>query len=208
MLAAGSQALPWDLAFPEVFRPDGADASQGGFDAVLSNPPWDIMQPNTAEFLAGFDLAILDAASRREAHAIRDRLLADPGVADAWRDYQAEFGRQQRWWKGFTSIRDMVRMAVSWAESSIFIACSRNEWFGVAIARMARSGWWFHPRSMPMRARRASASSICSRHSSEQCLSFENRKSAVRYPRAIQIRSGRCTAPWSDADGPVQLLSG
>ena len=69
---------------------------QGGFDAVLSNPPWDIMQPNTAEFLAGFDLAILEASSRREAHEIRDRLLADPGVATAWRGYQAVFARQQR----------------------------------------------------------------------------------------------------------------
>ena len=88
--------MPWDLAFPEVFRPDGVEAIKGGFDAVLSNPPWDIMQPNTAEFLAGFDLAILDAGSRREAHAIRDRLLADPGVAEAWRDYQAEFARRQR----------------------------------------------------------------------------------------------------------------
>jgi hypothetical protein len=54
------------------------------------------MQPNTAEFLAGFDLAILDAAGRNEAHAVRDRLLADPGVADVWHDYQAVFARQQR----------------------------------------------------------------------------------------------------------------
>ena len=55
--------MAWDLAFPEVFWPDGAGGGQGGFDAVLSNPPWDIMQPNTAEFLAGFDLSILDAPS-------------------------------------------------------------------------------------------------------------------------------------------------
>jgi hypothetical protein len=96
MLAAGSQALAWDLAFPEVFRADSADAEQGGFDAVLSNPPWDIMQPNTAEFLAGFDLAILEAASRQAAHAIRDRLLTDPVVASAWQDHQAVFARQQR----------------------------------------------------------------------------------------------------------------
>ena len=97
MLAMGSQALAWDLTFPEIFHPDGAGQVQGGgFNAVLSNPPWDVMQPNTAEFLAGFDLAILDAAGRNEAHAVRDRLLADPGVADVWHDYQAVFGRRQR----------------------------------------------------------------------------------------------------------------
>jgi hypothetical protein len=54
------------------------------------------MQPNTAEFLAGFDLAILEAASRQAAHAIRDRLLTDPVVASAWQDHQAVIARQQR----------------------------------------------------------------------------------------------------------------
>jgi hypothetical protein len=94
MLAAGRQALPWDLAFPEVFWPDGT--GPGGFDAVLSNPPWDVMQPNAAEFFAGFDLSILDAESRHEAHAIQDRLLTDLAVARVWRDFQAGFACSQR----------------------------------------------------------------------------------------------------------------
>ena len=75
------------------------------------------------------------------------------------------------WWKGFISIRDMVRMAPSWAGSSTSIACSPSEWCGWSTAR-ARSAWWFHRRSTPMRARRASASSICSRRgSSDVCRS-------------------------------------
>jgi hypothetical protein len=94
MLAAGQLALPWDLAFPEAFLP--GTAKVGGFDAVLSNPPWDIVQPNTAEFLAKFDLAILDAPSSKEARAIRDRLLRDAVVTNVWREYQAGFVRQHR----------------------------------------------------------------------------------------------------------------
>ena len=96
MQAAGRSALPWDLTFPEVFWPAGLDTGRSGFDAVLGNPPWDIMQPNTAEFLAGFDLSILDAASRAKAHAIRDRLLRDREVARAWRGYLATFASAQR----------------------------------------------------------------------------------------------------------------
>jgi hypothetical protein len=96
MLAAGDQALPWDLTFPDVFWSGSGPSIAGGFDAVLSNPPWDILQPSSAEFLAGFDLSILDASGRQEAHAIQQRLLSDPAVANAWRDHQEIFARQHR----------------------------------------------------------------------------------------------------------------
>ena len=97
MLAAGSQALPWDLTFPEVFWSNGpSEAAGGGFDAVLSNPPWDIIQPNTADFLAGIDLRILDAATKQEARVIENRLLADPVTASAFADYRDAFTHQHR----------------------------------------------------------------------------------------------------------------
>jgi hypothetical protein len=92
MLETGRRALPWDLAFPEVFVMDGA----GGFDAVLGNPPWDIIQPNTTEFLARFDLTILNADTKREVHAIQQRVLIDRSAARALRDYQDAFVRQHR----------------------------------------------------------------------------------------------------------------
>ena len=65
---------------------------------MLSNPPWDMVQPNTAEFLAGFDFRYWMPRVRHEAHAIRDRLLADPLVAKAWHDYQAVFTRAATDW--------------------------------------------------------------------------------------------------------------
>jgi hypothetical protein len=96
MLEAGSLALPWDLTFPEVFIPNGAGGRPGGFDAVLSNPPWDIMQQNTGEFLARLDLSILDAPTKREAQAIQNRLLTDPRAANAFQQYQLGFQQQHR----------------------------------------------------------------------------------------------------------------
>jgi hypothetical protein len=96
MLNTAALALPWDLMFPEVFHRDECGTASGGFDAVLSNPPWDMMQPNTAEFLAGFDLSILDASNREQARTIRDRLLADPAMARRWRDYHRIFEYRNR----------------------------------------------------------------------------------------------------------------
>ena len=54
------------------------------------------MQQNASEFLAAFDLSILDAPTKREAQVIKDRMLADPGVATAFRLYQLGFLQQHR----------------------------------------------------------------------------------------------------------------
>ncbi|HTI79451.1 MAG TPA: hypothetical protein VL614_03265 [Acetobacteraceae bacterium] len=87
ILAAGNLALPWDLTFPDV--PDG-------FDAVISNPPWDIMQPNASEFLAAFDLAVLDANNSAGVRRIKHRLFSDPMAATAWQAYKETFTQQHR----------------------------------------------------------------------------------------------------------------
>jgi hypothetical protein len=96
LLLAGGPALPWDLTFPEVFQPDATGARTGGFDVVLGNPPWDIVQQNSKEFLAGFDLSILDAPTRREARGKQARLLTDSAIATQFRAYQENFERQHR----------------------------------------------------------------------------------------------------------------
>src|SRR5208283_4835299 len=44
LLQQGEMALPLDLTFPEVFRPDD---EAGGFQAVLGNPPWDVVHHQT-----------------------------------------------------------------------------------------------------------------------------------------------------------------
>ncbi len=44
-LASRHGAFHWELAFPEVFfNPEGGPAASPGFDAVIGNPPWDMMR--------------------------------------------------------------------------------------------------------------------------------------------------------------------
>jgi hypothetical protein len=44
-LAAARRFFHWELEFPEVFfEPDGTRRRSPGFDAVLGNPPWDMMR--------------------------------------------------------------------------------------------------------------------------------------------------------------------
>ncbi len=78
----------WDLAFPEVFP--------GGFSVVLGNPPWDVVLPNTKDFVANYDPAVLEARNPPMRAAIELSVLARPGVAAAFEAYRQGFDRIKR----------------------------------------------------------------------------------------------------------------
>jgi hypothetical protein len=85
LIDAGCEAVPWDLTFPEVF-PDG-------FTVILGNPPWDVVLPNTKDFLSAYDLTILDATSRTARATIAARLLSRPDIKVAFDTYRTGFDR-------------------------------------------------------------------------------------------------------------------
>ena len=68
----------WHLEFPEVF-------DKGGFDVVLGNPPWEMLQPEEIKFFAAHDahdIAALAGERRKKAiDALRD---SRPGLWQAW----------------------------------------------------------------------------------------------------------------------------
>ena len=66
MLALGQPFFHWPLEFPEVF-------AAGGFDVVLSNPPWERIKLQEQEFFAARDARIATAASK----AARSKLIAE-----------------------------------------------------------------------------------------------------------------------------------
>ncbi len=65
-LASGYNFFHWHLAFPKVF-----DA--GGFDVMLSNPPWERIKLQELEFFAARDPRIADAPNK----AARTRLIKE-----------------------------------------------------------------------------------------------------------------------------------
>lgn len=62
LLTAGATSLSWDAVFPDIFASD-----RGGFDAVLCNPPWEVVQANGVEFAAGVEKED-DATDRLRAY--------------------------------------------------------------------------------------------------------------------------------------------
>jgi hypothetical protein len=85
LLDAGKDAVAWDLVFPEVF-PEG-------FSAVLGNPPWEVVQHNTKDFVSNYEPAVREARSLAERARIEQAVLARPDAAAAFETYRLGFDR-------------------------------------------------------------------------------------------------------------------
>ena len=72
--------LHWEAAFPSVWGIWNGNTRQGGFDAVIGNPPWDRIKLQEVEWFAArsSELALAQTASERKAGIQK---LRDLGVA-------------------------------------------------------------------------------------------------------------------------------
>ena len=83
----------WELEFPDVFREEGA-----GFDAVLGNPPWETLQPNSKEYFSNVD-PLYRAYGKQEALKKQKEYFADREMERQWLDYAAGFACDSNWMK-------------------------------------------------------------------------------------------------------------
>ena len=83
-MAAVSRFFHWPLEFPEVFEDDG------GFDVVLGNPPWDVIQPEDLKFFGIYDQNIADLPGATRKRAIAALPQSDPTLAVLWSDHKRE----------------------------------------------------------------------------------------------------------------------
>ena len=155
LFEAGETALPWDLTFPEVFQ-------DGGFEAVLSNPPWDVIQYRTEDFVAGFDLSVLDAPTKSKQTAIERRVLAEHG--EAFEAYKAGYDRQKRLANRLFSKRP------GGAPDAFHLFAERYLDLGKAIGALLPSAFHANEGATDLRRRYFSETQIAC------CYSFENRR--------------------------------
>ncbi|WP_038045154.1 Eco57I restriction-modification methylase domain-containing protein [Thermus caliditerrae] len=86
-LARRHRPFHWWLEFPEVFQ-------KGGFDVVLGNPPWEVLEPKEEEFFQIHDpkIAALPGNRRKEAIARLER--ENPSLFWLWREHVREINSQ------------------------------------------------------------------------------------------------------------------
>ncbi|MGM9323045.1 Eco57I restriction-modification methylase domain-containing protein [Deinococcus aquaticus] len=75
----------WAFEFAEVM-------ARGGFDAVIANPPWDVVKPNGKEFLESYSATIsINKMGIKDFEKEKGELLTDPVTLTEWLEYQSSF---------------------------------------------------------------------------------------------------------------------
>ncbi|WP_460193432.1 Eco57I restriction-modification methylase domain-containing protein [Thermosynechococcus sp. FA-CM-4201] len=75
----------WGYHFDTVF-------ARGGFDAIITNPPWEIFKPQAKEFFAKYSAVVTkNKMDIKTFEKEKSKLLKNPEVAKAWNEYQSQF---------------------------------------------------------------------------------------------------------------------
>ncbi len=99
-LAGRERFLHWEAAFPGVWRSWQSRSPEGGFDAIIGNPPWDRIKLQEVEWFATRDrdiaLAPTAAARRTSIQRLRDRGASLVAAFDKARAQSEDLGRMIR----------------------------------------------------------------------------------------------------------------
>jgi hypothetical protein len=91
-LASEVKFFHWELAFPDVFTPQ-----RSGFDALIGNPPWDVMKPNSQEFFTEVDPLYRTYDKQAALRKQKEFFATMPNMADQWDQYTARFKALANW---------------------------------------------------------------------------------------------------------------
>ena len=100
-LAEQYSMFHWHLAFPDVFTAlDDNEAAANdvtgwsqGFDVVLGNPPWEVLEDEEKKFFSAVRPDIASAATTRRKRLIADLAEQDRGLYSSWQTFTEERSR-------------------------------------------------------------------------------------------------------------------
>ncbi|MEH2328656.1 Eco57I restriction-modification methylase domain-containing protein [Nostoc sp.] len=82
---AALKPFHWSYHFNEVLE-------RGGFDAIITNPPWEIFKPQAKEFFAQHnELVTKNKMDIKDFEKEQNKLLQNPIIASTWLEYQSKY---------------------------------------------------------------------------------------------------------------------
>ncbi|WP_373330945.1 Eco57I restriction-modification methylase domain-containing protein [Salmonirosea aquatica] len=84
----------WSFEFDEIM------VQRGGFDAIITNPPWEVFKPNAKEFFMEYsELVTKKKMDIQDFVKEKDSLLQDMEVRQAWLDYLSRFPHVSQYYR-------------------------------------------------------------------------------------------------------------
>jgi hypothetical protein len=99
----GLEPFHWGYEFDEVMN------TSGGFNIIITNPPWDIFKPNGKEFMQEYsDLITKKKMTIHEFEKELGTLLKDKDLRKAWLDYQDSFPHVSEWYRNSAQFKNQI----------------------------------------------------------------------------------------------------
>lgn len=115
---AALKPFHWGYHFDKVLE-------RGGFDVIITNPPWEIFKPNAREFfLQHNDLVRKSKMDIKAFEKEQKQLLANPEIATTWLGYQSQFPHISAYYRSAEQYKNQI--SVVNGKNPVLILISTN----------------------------------------------------------------------------------
>lgn len=99
---AALKPFHWGYHFDKVLE-------QGGFDGIITNPPWETFEPNAKEFFSEYsNIVSKNKMDIKDFEAELERLLVDTNIQKVWLQYQSKFKHQREFFRFASQYKNQV----------------------------------------------------------------------------------------------------
>ncbi|MFP4412471.1 Eco57I restriction-modification methylase domain-containing protein, partial [Coleofasciculus sp.] len=93
----------WGYHFDQIIE------DRGGFDAIITNPPWEIFKPQAKEFFAQYSAIVTkNKMDIKKFDQEKQKLLKNPEIAQAWLEYQSQYPYMSSYYRSSEQYKNQV----------------------------------------------------------------------------------------------------
>ena len=93
----------WGYEFSEIFR------KKDGFDAIITNPPWEVFKPNSKEFFIDYSKVVSKKKMNiKDFEKEQEKILEDEEIKEAWLEYLSRFPHVSSYYRNSIQYKNQI----------------------------------------------------------------------------------------------------